>query len=273
MDVLIDGLAFPEGPRWRGDRLFFSDFYTHRVQSTDLSGRLELVARVPQQPSGLGWLPDGSLLIVSMLDRRLLRLSGGVVAAYAELGDIATGPANDLVVDSQGRAFVGDMGFNRRLGEAPRHGHLTCVHPDGRVVLAADEMVFPNGAVVSPDGRRLIVAESFANRLTVFDLQDDGRLTNRRLYADLGDCSPDGICQDAEGAIWVAHPQGDAVLRVLEGGRVVDRVVTGERGAFACALGGPDGQTLFVCTNDLARLGPEPSFNGRIEVARVAVPA
>jgi sugar lactone lactonase YvrE len=271
-EVLLDGLTFPEAPRWRDGRLWFSDFYSHRVMSVGLDGRAQTIVQVPQRPSGLGWTPAGELLVVSMLDRRLLRFDGKRLQQVADLSAVATGPCNDMVVDAAGRAYVGNFGYDRHNGEAERNACLARVDPDGRVLRAAEDLVFPNGTVITPDGRTLIVGETFANRLTAFDRGEDGSLANRRVFAELPGCYPDGICLDAEGAVWVANPRGDRVLRVLEGGRIADSVATPQRGSYACMLGGPDRRTLFILTNTGSGPAMAQKAEGRIETVRVPVP-
>jgi sugar lactone lactonase YvrE len=272
MDVIIDGLTFPEAPRWHDGRLWFSDFYSQRVLAVDVAGYVDVMAEVPQRPSGLGWTPDGALLVVSMLDRRLLRLADGKLHEVADLSGIATGPCNDMVVDGHGRAYVGNFGFDRHKGEAPRTAAIARVDPDGRVTCAADELSFPNGTVITPDGRTLIVAETFGHRLTAFDVAADGALSSRRLFAQLDGCFPDGICLDAEGAVWVADARNPRVLRVLDGGRIERTVPTGDRPAFACMLGGDDRQTLFVCTCTASGPAMADKRDGRIEAVKVDVP-
>jgi sugar lactone lactonase YvrE len=270
--TLVEGLTFAEAPRWRDGRLVFSDFYTYRVIAVDEAGRMETIANVPRQPSGLGWTPDGRLLVVSMLDHTLLRLDPSGLTVVADMSSLAKVSSNDMVVDSDGRAYVGNFGFDLHAGETPRSTRLARVDPDGAVTVAADGLIFPNGTVVTPDGRTLIVAETFANRLTAFDHARDGRLTNRRVFADLGENFPDGICLDAEGAVWVADPRHKKVFRVHEGGARSREITTGDRGAYACMLGGADRRTLFVCTNTQG--GPEAAkaLQGRIESAHVEVP-
>ena len=272
LSTLIGGLSFPEGPRWRDGRLFVSDFYTHRVLAVGLDARSEVVAEVPNQPSGLGWMPDGSLLVVSMRDRRLLRLTGGVLRPVADLGALATGPCNDMVVDAAGRAYVGNFGYDRHAGESARSTCIVRGDPNGKAVAVADDLVFPNGMVITPDGRTLIAAETFADRLTVFDVAADGGLSSRRIFAALPGVAPDGICLDAEGAVWVADPRGKQVLRVFEGGKISRQIPLGERGAYACMLGGADRRTLFICTNTGAGPGMTDKRDGRIEMLRVEVP-
>lgn len=270
--VLLDDLTFPEGPRWHEGRLWFSDFYTHRVIALGLDGKAETIVAVPQQPSGLGWLPDGRLLVVSMLDQKLMRLDTGGLVEAADLSSVATSLCNDMVVDGEGRAYVGNFGFNRHAGEAFRTATLARVDPDGTVSVAADELRFPNGAVITPDGKTLIVAETQGNRLTAWDHNADGSLANQRLFADLGENYPDGICLDAEGAIWVADPRNNETFRVAEGGAVLERISTGDHGSYACMLGGADRRTLFICTNSMS--GPEAAEkrDGRIEICQVDVP-
>lgn len=271
-DVLLDGLAFAEGPRWREDRLWFSDMHDHRVKTVDLDGRCEEVVRVEGRPSGLGWLPDGRLLVVSMRDRRVLRLEPDGLVPHADLSGIATFDANDMVTDGRGRSWVGNFGFDFQAGESPRTAALAFVSPDGEVRVAAEDLRFPNGTVITPDGRTLVVGESFGARLTAFDVEDDGALSRRREWAALEGATPDGICLDAEGAIWVASPVSGEVLRVLEGGRVTERIPVSSQ-AIACMLGGPRRTTLFVCTSPV--LDPEEcraKRGGRIEAVEVDVP-
>src|SRR5215467_3400619 len=208
IETLLTGLAFAEGPRWRDGKLWFSDFYTFRVLTLGLDGKSETVVEVPQRPSGLGWTQEGELLVVSMLDRSLNRVRGGRLELVADLSALATGPCNDMVVDAKGRAYVGNFGYDRHRGEAPRTTCIVRVDPDGLVTRAADDLNFPNGTVITPDGKTLIVGETFAHRLTAFDVAPDGTLTNRRLFAELPGVWPDGICLDAEGAIWVTDASG-----------------------------------------------------------------
>ena len=273
LTTVLGGLAFPEGPRWRGGRLWFSDMHAHEVVAMTPEGARETVFSHDGPVSGLGWLPDGRLLVVSMADRRLLRLEpGGKAVVHADLGGVATGHCNDMVVDAHGRAYVGNFGFVFPGGE-PKPARMARVDPDGRVVEAAGDLMFPNGAMITPDGKTLIVGESFARRMTAFDVGADGALSNRRLWAQLPENAlPDGACLDAEGAVWVASPTTNDVIRLKEGGAVLDRI-TAEQGCFACMLGGEDLRTLFVLTAagsdaaDAKRLRA-----GRIETARVEVP-
>ncbi|RFA25796.1 gluconolactonase [Alkalilimnicola ehrlichii] len=261
---LLDGGTFFEGPRWRDGRWWISDFYSHAVFTVTPEGEATQIAEVPTQPSGLGWLPDNSLLIVSMLDCRLLRQgTDGKLEPYADLSAYAGGHANDMVVDEQGRAWVGNFGFDLMEQEDPRPTQLVRVDPDGSVTPVADDLRFPNGSVITPDGRTLIVGETFANRMTAFTINADGSLGERRTWAQFGPTpelgpqaemrqqikvAPDGCCLDAEGHIWVADALNGRCLRVAEGGEIVEEVAAPEGlGVFACMLGGHDGRSLLLC--------------------------
>lgn len=272
LEPLLDGLTFGEGPRWHGGKLWFSDFYVHQVRTVDESGKAEMIVEVPGQPSGLGWRPDGTMLIVSMTDRRLMRFAGGKLSVEAELNPLATGHCNDMVVDGAGRAYVGNFGYDRHAGEEMRPAALIRVDPDGAVHQAAEGLMFPNGTVITPDGKTMIVAETFAKRLTAFDIGADGTLSNRRVWAETPTCNPDGICLDAEGAIWVTGAFTHHMVRVHEGSTTTHDMDLGARNAYACMLGGADGRTLFVITN----IGSGPAIaekrEGRIEIMRVDVP-
>jgi sugar lactone lactonase YvrE len=273
LETLLDGLVFGEGPRWRRDRLWLSDMHDHTVLTVDLSGKREDVLRVEGKPSGLGWLPDGRLLVVSMRDRRLLRReANGALVTHADLSALCSGDCNDMVVDGAGRAFVGNFGFDFEHGEKPRTTCVVRVDPDGSARVAADEMRFPNGSVITPDGRTLVVGESFGNCLTAFSIGADGSLSGRREWANLDGATPDGICLDAENAIWVASPMSNELLRVREGGAVAERIPTG-RPAIACMLGGPDRRTLFALSADGFRAEETlRARSARVEIVRVDVP-
>lgn len=271
--VVAEGLCFPEGPRWRDGALFFSDFYRHTVFRLPPGGDLQAVAKVENQPSGLGWLPDGRMLIVSMKDRRVLRLEGdGTLAEHADLSALAGYHCNDMVVDAEGRAYVGNFGYNHYEEPEQKLADLIRVDPDGTTSVAAEGFAFPNGSIITPDGGTLIVGETRANRLTAFDIASDGTLSGRRVWADLGEGFPDGICLDAEGAIWVADPRNAETIRVAEGGEVLERVSTGARGSFACMLGGDDRKTLYICTSSGSGPKAAERRDGCIEAIRVAVP-
>ena len=272
LKVLIDGLAFPEGPRWHDGKFVFSDMHAHQVLAVDMAGKREVVCEVPQRPSGLGWLPDGRMLVVSMVDRKLMRLDRDGLKPVADMTQLAPFDCNDMVVDARGRAYVGNFGFDLHKNETPRTTTLVMAEPDGAARVVADDLMFPNGMVITPDGNTLVVGESFGRRLTAFDIGADGSLTNRRVWAELGNNVPDGICLDAENAIWVACPTASEVIRVKQGGEVTERIKV-ETDAFACMLGGPDGRMLFVATSP----GSDPEKSradrrGRIETTHVEVP-
>jgi sugar lactone lactonase YvrE len=271
--VVVDDLLFPEGPRWHDGRLWFSDMHDHRVVALNEDGNAETVVEVAGQPSGLGWLPDGRLLVVSMVDRRLLRLDGDELVEVADLTELAPFHCNDMVVDQKGRAYIGNFGFDLDAGNEPTGTTLVCVEPDGDAWVVVEQMLFPNGIVVTPDNSTLIVAESFGQRLSAYDIQEDGSLANPRIWADLRPNVPDGICLDAEGAVWVADPVNRGVMRVKEGTGAVDWISTGDVRAIACVLGGEDGRTLFICT--ARSTNPERCIemrSGRIEATHVDVP-
>jgi sugar lactone lactonase YvrE len=273
LETLLDGLVFGEGPRWHEGRLWLSDMHAHTVLTVDLDGKREDVLHVPGKPSGLGWLPDGRLLVVSMEDRKLLRReANGALVLHADLARLARFHCNDMVVDARGRAFVGNFGFDLDAGETPCPTELIRVDPDGRAGVAASELRFPNGSVITPDGTTLIVGESFGGCLTAFTIAADGALTERREWARLEKAVPDGICLDAESAIWVASPLSNEVLRVREGGEVTQRIPTG-RPAIACMLGGPDRRSLFVLSADSFRAEEAiQKRSARVAVVRVDVP-
>ncbi len=264
--------AFPEGPRWHDGKFFFSDMHARQVRAVDMAGKSEVICEVPAWPSGLGWLPDGRMLVVSMTDRKLLRLDRDGLKEAGDMSELAPFHCNDMVVDKEGRAYVGNFGFDLHANEKPRGTTLVMVAPDGSARIVAEELMFPNGAVITPDGKTLIVGESFGRRLTAFDVAADCALKNRRVWADLGKSVPDGICLDAGNAIWVACPTASEVIRVKQGGEVTERIKV-ETDAFACMLGGPDGRTLFVAT--AANSDPEKcraDRTGRIETTQVEVP-
>ena len=274
--TVVEDLAFPEGPRWHEGKLWFSDMHARRVLRLDPgSGSPETVVEVPGRPSGLGWDSAGRLMVVSMRDRRLLRLDGDELVEVANLSALATWYCNDMVVDAAGRAYVGNFGFDIEVPPEemkPVPAVMARVDPDGSVAVAAEDLMFPNGTVITPDGRTMIVAESFAGLLTAFDIGPDGSLSGRRVWAALEGVAPDGICLDREGAVWVADAFGARVLRVAEGGEVLSTVPAGQN-TYACMLGGEDRRTLFVCTAPSS--DPEECerrMGGRIEAVEVEVP-
>jgi sugar lactone lactonase YvrE len=247
--------------------------HAHEVVAMTPDGARETVYSAEGPVSGLGWLPDGRMLVVSMEDRRLLRIeSDGRAVTHGDMSAIATGNCNDMVVDAAGRAYVGNFGEGYPGGEV-KPTAMARVDPDGRVVAAADELVFPNGTVITPDGRTLVVGETFAGRMTAYDVASDGSLSNRRVWAQLPQGAvPDGCCLDAEGAIWVASPTTNDAIRLAEGGEVLDRIVA-DQGVYACMLGGADRKTLYLLTcgsSDPTQTAAERK--GRIEAVEVDVP-
>jgi len=249
LETLVTGIVFGESPRWHDGRLWFSDWGTQEVIAVDPEGKSEVIVRVPSPPFCIDWLPDGRLLVVSARDRLLLRREpDGSLVTHADLSGLSHHPWNDIVVDGRGNAYVGNIGFDFPGGEfAP--GTLALVAPDGSARQVADGVAFPNGMVVTPDNSTLILAESYGSRLTAFDIGADGGLSDRRVWADLGDGVPDGICLDAEGAVWYADVPNSRCVRVREGGEVLQTIAL-DRGCFACMLGGPDGRTLFMVARE-----------------------
>lgn len=269
--LLIDGLVFPESPRWRDGRLWFSDMLAGRVMSVDLAGRAQTVAQASGWVSGLGWLPDGRLLAVSMLDRRLLRLDPGGFGEAANLEPLTAFVCNDMVVDDAGRAYVGEVGFDVHGGAPFRPAALVLVQPDGQARVVDADLACPNGVVITPDGRTLIVAESLGDRLTAYRIGADGSLSAKRVWAAIDGLLPDGICLDAEGAIWVASPVKGEILRLREGGEVAQRLALPAPMPVAVMLGGEDRRTLFICKGPHPDVAPK-AMQGCIETLRVDVP-
>jgi sugar lactone lactonase YvrE len=265
--LLIDGLAFPESPRWHDGRLIVSDWGAHEVVAVDLAGTSEVVARVESFPMCIDFLPDGRLLVVA--GRTLLRQErDGEVLTHADLSGLSDFGWNDIVVDGRGNTYVNNIGFDFPGGKfAP--GLVALVTPDGSARQVADGVAFPNGMAVTPDNSTLIVAESYGSKLTAFDIAADGDLSNRRLWADLVGGVPDGICLDAENAVWYGDVPNKRCVRVCEGGEVLQTIEL-DRGCFACALGGAGKQTLFMTTNEWA--GPANMMggarNGQVLTAR-----
>jgi sugar lactone lactonase YvrE len=274
VEVLMTGLVFGEQPRWHEDRLWFSDWGTQEVIAVDLEGKSEVILRGKSFPLCVDWLPDGRLLVVSARDGLLLRREpDGSLVTHGDLGSASDPPAgNELVVDGRGNAYVNGGGFDLMAGEAFAPGVVTLVSPDGSARQVADGLAFPNGMLVTPDSA-LIVGESYAKRLTAFDIEPDGSLSNRRVWADLQDGVPDGICLDAEGAVWYADVPNQRCVRVREGGEVLQTIEL-DRGCFACALGGADRSTLFMVATEWS--GPENMFSeprtGQVLTARAPAP-
>ena len=248
--IIADGLCFGEGPRWHQGRFWFSDMHARTVYALNPDNSLETIVTLPDdEPSGLGWLPDNRLLIVSMQQRKLLVFDGSTLSTFADLSDKASFHCNDMVTDARGRSWVGNFGYDLHAGAESRPAEIILVEPDGSSRIVADDLLFPNGTVITPDGNTLIVGESFGARLTAFDLASDGSLTNRRVWATTEGAVPDGICLDEAGGIWVASPISNECLRVIEGGEVTHRIPL-EKQAFACMLGGDDRRTLYILTSN-----------------------
>ncbi len=263
MHKLLDGGTFFEGPRWHAGAWWVSDFYSHRVLRIATDGKSEVVAEVSNQPSGLGFLADGTLLVVSMKDRRVLRQrADGQLTTHADLTAVTGGSTNDMVVDNHGRAYVGNFGFDIFGGAAPAATTLARVDPNGAVSIVAADLWCPNGTVITADGKTLIVAESFAARLTAFSIDSDGGLSDRRVWAALGrtpkfdslatiretEFAPDGCAIDADDHVWVADAFNGRACRVAPGGKIVDEVrAPNGWGLYACALGGANGRSLLLC--------------------------
>lgn len=272
---LFTGGSFFEGPRWHAGRWYVSDFYQHHVLCIDEQGRAQEVMRVPEQASGTGWLADGSLIVASMRDHRLLRRwPDGRVGLHADVSAFCGGWLNDIVVDGRGRAWCGNFGYDHFGGEAPRTTHIIRVDPDGSAAIAASEMHFPNGSVVTPDDRTLIVGETTGACYTAFTIADDGTLSERRVWAALPDLVPDGCCLDALGRIWSADPRDSRARLIEEGGRVIEEIRTpGGMAPFACMLGGADGKTLLLaCSPPGVGAGREGKTDGCLFTTRVDVP-
>jgi sugar lactone lactonase YvrE len=247
MDVLLDGLGFAEGPRWHDDSLFFSDMGTKQVIRLDLDGTAEEVCIVENRPSGIGWLPTGEMVVVSQNDKRLLKLVGTDLVEHADISSLATGACNDMVVDGRGNAYVGNPGYDMRNPPSPLPpAEVVLVRADGSAEVVDREVRFPNGSVVTPDNRTLIVGETMGQRLTAFDIAEDGTLSNRRIWAE--GVGPDGICLDADGCVWASSgSMTNDCARIREGGEVLEAIEL-DRPCFAAMLGGPDRRTLFMLT-------------------------
>jgi sugar lactone lactonase YvrE len=276
--TLADGLYFGEGPRWHNGRLWFSDFYAHAVQSIDEAGQLRTELELDDQPSGLGWLPDGRLLVVAMKERAVKRLDPAGLVLHADISHLTAHLCNDMVVDAQGSAWVGNFGFDLDADLKERGAQVLADHPvtnlvrvdaDGSVHLAAQNMHFPNGSVITADGTTLIVAETLAGCLTAFTIQPDKSLTERRIWASVPGVAPDGICLNEKNQVWVANAVGPEVVLVAQGGNIIERVATSQP-CYACMLGGRDGRTLFALTAAGSE-GQHASAarTGKIETVRV----
>jgi sugar lactone lactonase YvrE len=272
MELLKDGLVMGESPRWRDGRLWLSDWGTGEILALTDDGGAEVMARVGALPFCFDFHPDGSFLVVEGRTGLLHRHArDGSVAVHADLTRIAPAPWNDIVVDGHGTAYVGCTGFDFPGGDfAP--GVLASVTPDGDVRQVADDVHFPNGVAITPDGATLVLAESYGRRLTAWDIGADGGLADRRVWADLGEGTPDGICADADGAIWYADVPNRRCVRVAEGGEVLATVAC-DRGCFACMLGGPDGRTLHVVASEWRGPASVAERAGTGQVLTVPAPA
>lgn len=271
-EVFAEDFVFLEGPRWRHGLLWLSDVNGKKVYTLAGDGSRKVMAEVPERPSGIGFLPDGTPLVVAMRDRTLRRIHNGQLSQHANVSALVKGEINDMVVDARGNAYVGSMGYDLFAGEDFKPGNLVLVTGDGHARVVADDLHFPNGPVVTPDGRTLIVAESWGKRLTAFTVDADGSLSGRRVFADLGDYTPDGICLDIEGGVWLAAFANDAFVRVKDGGEITDVVPVPNRRAVACTLGGADMKTLYCLTFDgkMADIGKGKRAS-RVETLRVDV--
>lgn len=266
--VLLSSLEFPEGPRWRKGKLFFSDAVAGKVIAVDEKGVSEIITELKDFPSGLGFLKDGRMLIVSMRKRRLMRLDPEGLQIHADLSDLTEFNCNDSVTDAYERTYIGNWG-SKTPNPPSNPTCIILVTKEGEARVVAEDLLFPNGCVVTPDCKTFIVAESHGKRLTAFDIESSGNLTNRRIWAEFEGFSPDGICLDKEGAIWTANPSKAEVLRILEGGKITSSIKIQNTNVYACCLGGKDGKTLFLCTNQFFY---GKSASGRIEFVKVEVP-
>jgi sugar lactone lactonase YvrE len=268
--VLVADLVFPESPRWQAGRLWISDWGAGEVIAVDPAGRREVVARAESFPMCIDHLSDGRLLVVSSAERRVLRQEpDGSLVTHADLTSMGEHPWNDIVVDRRGNAYVNNIGF-AFPGGAFAPGFVALVTPDGVARRVADDLAFPNGMAVLPDNATLVVAESYGQKLTAFDIAEDGTLSGRRTWATVDD-HPDGICLDAEGAVWYADVGNKRCVRVREGG-VVLQVIDIDRGCFACVLGGVDRRTLFITANEWAGTGDmRGARNGQVVAVEVDV--
>lgn len=275
LDLLADGFIFLEGPRWHDNLLWLSDMRGETVYTLTEAGKRSKVASFPKHPSGINFLPDGRVVIVSMQDRKLMQVdAGGKLSEYADLSAMVSNDINDSVCDAVGNIYVGNFGYDLLAGEAPKPADLIMVTPSKQCKVVASGLEFPNGAVITPNGRSLIIAETFGHRLSTYDRAADGTLSNRRVFAELGERTPDGICLDAEGAVWVASFMTGEFLRVLPDGSIGDIIATPGKRAVACNLGGADGRTLFGLTfaGELADIGSGKAL-AAVEACRVEVAA
>lgn len=270
------GLKFTESPRWHGDKLWFIDIHDNRIKTVDLAGTVATELELPFIPNGFGLAPNGDIIVGDAFQRWIYRGKGGSLQRVADISGLTKFCLSDGIVDAKGRLYVGDIGYN--FNDPAAKPVETCVivlvTPEGRATVVADKLFFPNGMVITPDGKTLIVGETIGHRLTAFDVQEDGSLGNRRCWAQLpSSVGPDGICLDAEGAVWCANPEGeDSVVRVREGGVITDRIRV-DTHAYAVMLGGPQRKHLFISTSashDPVEIKRNPSAS--FQVVEVDVP-
>lgn len=272
-ELWAKGFVFLEGPRWHDGHLYASDMRDGAVLRLDVNGTSERVAEVPAWPSGLGFLPDGSMVVVGMHDRCVHRVTPEGMTVHADLSDFVTGPLNDMVVTPHGRCYVGDIGFDFYAGEKPAAGGITLIDTDGSARRVADGLASPNGMVVRPGGTSLVASESFANRVVEFDCDSDGNLSNRRVLIELADEVPDGMCLDVEGGIWLACYQGRRFIRIDPVGTITHEIPLKGANAVACQLGGADGRTLYCLTfTGTYQEMVEGIPASQIETVRVGIP-
>lgn len=274
-EVLVADLIFPEGLCWHDGELWFSDFGKRRVYSVDPAGKSTEHAYIPGQPSGIGFRPDGTPLVISMMDHLLINLGGEAPTIEADLTEFCVGPANDMFVDNKGRAYFGGFGYDPGYEgtDALKPSTLSMVSASGEVTQVADGLLFPNGMAITADEKTLVVAETFGSKLTAFTIAEDGTLSEQRVFADLGERYPDGICMDSEGAVWTACPFGEEFVRVADGGEILETVSVAGKWAVAPALGGPDGKTLFCATAETTLEDFHHGHSvGAIETVQVDIP-
>jgi sugar lactone lactonase YvrE len=275
--VWIDQLVFPESPRWHQGEFWFSDMYAGTIWAAVPGKSPKLMIDWKNDVSGLGWMPNGDLLFVDMNNRKVMRKGKEGISLHCDLSALASCHCNDMVVDDSGRAYVGNFGFDAIKGESFSKAELILINENGDASIVADKMSFPNGPVLTPDGKMLIVAESMARRLTAFDIEEStGNLTNRREWAKIENGYPDGICMDQAGGIWVAAVKQPSLIRVVQGGKVTDSIETSAQ-PYACMLGGPEGRTLFIAVTDIdqdtaSHESMRANRKGKIEVVEVDVP-